>query len=281
MKTTLVTVTELARHLDDAGWRVFDCRYSLSDAAAGRRAYVKSHVPGAVHADIGEHLSAPHLPGVTGRHPLPNKETWIDQVRSWGLTPDTQVVVYDDAGGAFAARMWWMLRWIGHAAVAVLDGGWQDWLARGPRVTDRIPEAAKRAGADYARRSPLTRLIETGDVDGSQQVLLDAREPKRFRGEWEPLDPVAGHIPGARCSTSSANLDAAGFFKPKAALRRKFEAAIGEPAGGDVVCYCGSGITAAHNVLAMRHAGFDEPLLYAGSWSEWITDPDRSVAIGE
>jgi thiosulfate/3-mercaptopyruvate sulfurtransferase len=281
MKTTLVTVTELTQHLDDAAWRVFDCRSSLTDSAAGRRAYLESHIPGAVHADVGEELSAPHVPGATGRHPLPSRNEWIARALRWGLTPDVQVVLYDDAGGVFAARMWWMLRWIGHAAVAVLDGGWQDWLSRGTGVTHELPEPVPAASADYANRPPLSRLIEASAVDGAAYLLLDAREPKRFRGEWEPLDPVAGHIPGARCSPSGSNLDAAGFFKPRAALRRKFAAAIGDRSGADVVCYCGSGITAAHNVLAMVHADLEEPLLYAGSWSEWITDPDRAIAVGE
>lgn len=278
MRTTLMAVAELAERLDDPATRVFDCRFSLSDPSAGRRAWQESHVPGAPHADIDRHLSARHVPGVTGRHPLPDRETWLAQVGRWGLAPQLQVVVYDDAGGVFAARMWWMLRWIGHEAVAVLDGGWRAWLAHDLPVTDVAPAPSPPTHDAYAGRRPLTRLIDADDIDGAAQLLLDAREGPRFRGETEPLDPVAGHIPGARCSPSSANLDAAGLFLSPAELRRKFAAAEGR---SDVVCYCGSGITAAHNVLAMRHAGLDEPLLYAGSWSEWITNPARGVALGE
>jgi len=277
---TLITAAEVEKHLTDSGWRVFDCRFSLADAAAGRRAYLESHIPGAFHSDLDEHLSAPHVPGVTGRHPLPGKAEWIARVQSWGISPDVQVALYDDSGGAFAARMWWMLRWIGHDRVAVLDGGWRAWKESGLPVSTSLPEPPYPSRADYSRRPSLTRLIGAGDIDAGRQLLLDAREPARFRGEVEPLDTAAGHIPGAKCSPSGANLDAAGFFKPKAALLEKFLAATGE-AAGDVVCYCGSGVTAAHNILAMRHAGLAEPLLYAGSWSEWITDPAREIAIGE
>lgn len=281
MHTTLVSVSELARHIDDPAWTVFDCRFSLADAAAGRQAYLESHVPGALRADVDEHLSNPPVPGVTGRHPLPDRAEWIERLRGWGITADTQVVAYDDSGGMFAARLWWMLRWAGHAAAAVLDGGWQAWLRGGTGVSRAVPPPVRPAGAGFEAGPPLTRLAEANDIDAGAQVLLDAREPARFRGELEPLDPVAGHIPGAVCAAASGNVDAAGLFRSEAELRRRFEALIGQRNAREVVCYCGSGITAAHNVLAMRHAGFDEPMLYAGSWSEWITDPERAVAVGE
>ena len=278
---TLVTADELEKHLTDSAWRIFDCRFSLVDVSAGRRAYLESHVPGAFHADLDQHLSAPHVPGVTGRHPLPEKDEWIARVQSWGIAPDVQVALYDDAGGAFAARMWWMLRWIGHERVAVLDGGWRAWKASARPVSASLPDPPPPSRADYSRRPSLTRLIGADDIDASAHVLLDAREPARFRGEVEPLDRAAGHIPGAKCSASGDNLDERGFFKPKGALLEKFQAAIGAAEGRPVVCYCGSGVTAAHNILAMTHAGFEEPRLYAGSWSEWITDPAREIAIGE
>src|SRR5690606_20001435 len=265
----------------DPAWRIFDCRFSLTDPSAGHNAWLASHIPGAMRADIDEHLSADHVAGLTGRHPLPSMEAWLAQLRSWGLSNDMQIVAYDDSGGLFAARLWWMLRWAGHEAVAVLDGGWQDWLVRGTGVTDAAPAPAPPVNEPFVARPPLTRLVEARDIDAASQVLIDARDAPRFRGEREPIDPVAGHIPGARSAPVGGNLDATGFFRPRAALRRRFEALLDGRAGGDAVCYCGSGITAAHNVLALRHAGFDEPLLYAGSWSEWITDPRRGVAVGE
>ncbi|HEX6994159.1 MAG TPA: sulfurtransferase [Gammaproteobacteria bacterium] len=278
---TLIDVATLRAHLDDPSWRIFDCRFSLADPLAGRNAYLAGHIPGARHADIDEHLSGPRVPGVTGRHPLPERAAWIARVEAWGVSPDDQVVAYDDAGGAFAARLWWMMRWIGHAAVAVLDGGWRAWVDAGCPVTQAVPPAPVPSRTDYAERAPLTRVVAADDVDGRTQILLDARDRARFRGDVEPIDPVAGHIPGARSAPASENLDARGFFKPKDELRRRFDTLLGDASGKDVVCYCGSGITAAHDILALRHAGFDEPVLYAGSWSEWINDPSRGVATGD
>ena len=278
---TLVDVATLRAHVDDPSWRVFDCRFSLADPRAGRKAYLEGHIPGALYADIDEHLSGPRVPGVTGRHPLPDRAAWIAQVEAWGVSPDVQVVVYDDSGGAFAARLWWMLRWIGHAAVAVLDGGWRAWVDAGFPVTAVPPPPPVPSRTDYAQRAPLTRLVTADQIDGRAQIVLDARDRARFRGEIEPIDPIAGHIPGARSAPSNENLDERGLFKPKEELRRRFQALFGDAAGKDVVCYCGSGITAAHNILALRHAGFDEPALYAGSWSEWINDPSRGIATGD
>lgn len=285
---TLVAPAELERRLDDPGLRIFDCRFSLADPSAGRAAWRAGHIPGALHADIEADLSGPRIPGVTGRHPLPSRAAWVERVRAWGLTPQTDVAVYDDAGGAVAARMWWMLRWIGHENVAVLDGGWQAWVAAGYPVTTEVPsfdgpssDARAYTADDHETRRPLARLVEADEIDGATQIVLDARDRRRFLGEIEPIDPVAGHIPGAHSAPSSENLDADGRFLSKEALRRRFERILGKDRGRDVVCYCGSGITAAHNVLALVHAGFDEPRLYAGSWSEWITRPERGVEVGE
>lgn len=222
-------------------------------------------------------LSTPHVPGKTGRHPLPAKEDWIAKVQSWGIHPELQVVLYDDNGGASAARMWWMLQWIGHDKVAVLDGGWQAWAAARKPVTDKASALRAPSTFDYASLRPAAALVSAEEVDGTKQVLLDARDAPRFRGEVEPIDPVAGHIPGAVCSPFAANLDA-GAFKPAAELRNKFAAAASS--ARPVVCYCGSGITACHNILAMTIAGLPMPALYAGSWSEWITNTARPVAKG-
>ena len=279
--STLIDVATLRAHLDDASWHVFDCRVSRADPEAGGNADRAGPVPGARHADIDLELSGPRVPGVTGRHPLPDRAAWIARVEAWGVSPHVQVVAYDDSGGAVAARLWWMLRWIGHAAVAVLDGGWRAWVDAGFPVTQALPPDPLPTQTDYAQRAPLTRLVTADDVDGHEQILLDARDRARFRGEVEPIDPIAGHIPGARSAPSSENLDERGFFKPKEELRRRFETLFGDAAGRDIVCYCGSGITAAHNILALRHAGFDEPALYAGSWSEWINDPSRGIATGD
>jgi thiosulfate/3-mercaptopyruvate sulfurtransferase len=274
---TLVSVTQLSSLLDDASVIVFDCRFTLADPAAGRRAYDSAHIPGAYFAEMNHDLSTPHIPGKTGRHPLPAKADWIAKVTSWGIHPELQVVLYDDNGGASAARMWWMLQWIGHGKVAVLDGGWQAWTGAGKPVTDKVPAPRAPSTFDYASLRSDAALLGAEAVDGTKQLLLDARDPPRFRGEVEPIDPVAGHIPGAVCSPFAANLES-GVFKPAAELRRKFADAASS--ARPVVCYCGSGITACHNILAMTIAGLPMPALYAGSWSDWITNTARPVARG-
>lgn len=275
---TLISVPQLSSLLGEASVMVFDCRFALMDPAAGRRAYAAAHIPGAYYADMNRDLSTPHIPGVTGRHPLPAKADWIAKVQGWGIHPGIQVVLYDDNGGASAARMWWMLQWIGHAKVAVLNGGWQAWMGTSMPVTDVVPAPHKPATFDYAALPGTVRLLTAGEIDGSKQLLLDARDPPRFRGEVEPIDPVAGHIPGASCSPFSANLNAGGAFRSVEELRAKFNEAA--RSNLPVVCYCGSGVTACHNILAMTIAGLPMPALYAGSWSEWITDAQRPVAKG-
>jgi thiosulfate/3-mercaptopyruvate sulfurtransferase len=277
----IISVNELKAAQQAGDILIFDCRFSLMDENAGRATYDEAHIPGAYYADLNKQLSSPHIPGVTGRHPLPDKNVWIKQVQQWGITPQHKVVVYDAAGGAFASRMWWMLRWIGHDNVAVLDGGWPAWLESSSETSSQEPEAMPASNFDYAALDPLTLTIDVNELDGSKQLLLDAREQKRFDGEMEPIDPVAGHIPGALCSPTSGNLDANGSFKSKAELREKFKPVLDMEASSEpkeVVCYCGSGVSAAQNILSMRVAGLPEPRLYVGSWSEWITDPERPVA---
>lgn len=277
---TLISVDDLAIALEGEGALVFDCRFSLQDPDAGRLAYAQGHIPGAIWVDTNSELSAPRIPGLTGRHPLPSREAWMRRVASWGLEPGRQAVMYDDAAGAAGARMWWMLRWIGHARAAVLDGGWQAWLRAGLPVSTDLP-SPRPSGFDYAALSPLTRTICAEEIDAGRQLLLDARDGARFRGEAEPVDPVAGHIPGAHCSPFAENLTQDGHFKSPARLREKFAAAGVRESGPEVVSYCGSGLTATHNILAMKRAGLPEPLLYPGSWSEWITNPRHDVATGE
>ncbi len=277
--TTLISIDDLAAHLDDADWCVFDCRFSLMDPQAGQKAYIEAHIAGARYVSLDDDLSTAHIAGETGRHPLPEKQEWVEAVLAMGLDPDKQAVVYDDAGGAMAARMWWMLRWIGHEKVALLNGGWQAWQKAGFAVSSSDEILPDKAAGDYASRASLVRTVTAEELSGTQQMLLDARELPRFTGQTEPLDPVAGHIPNALCSPFSANLGKEWFLKSPEELKQKFrDASITDR---EVVCYCGSGVTACHNILAMRVAGLAEPALYPGSWSEWIIDPDRPVATGD
>ena len=265
MPTTIVTASELEPNL--AAWRLLDCRAALADPEHGRRAFAAGHIPGAQHADLGRDLSG--VPGEAGRHPLPDPAQLVARLCHWGVCDDDQVVVYDDAGGAFAGRAWWLLRWLGHEQVALLDGGFAAWKGALSQRAER-PERGR-----FSQRPPIARVVEADAIlaDLEQLSLVDARARARFDGRDEPIDPVAGHIPGASCLPFQGNLDAAGYFRPAAELRERFSA-LGE----DPVCYCGSGVTAAHNVLAMRIAGLPEPRLYPGSWSEWIRDAARPVA---
>ncbi len=240
---------------------------------------MEGHIPGAFYADLNNQLSNPHQPGVTGRHPLPDRKNWIKQVKNWGIYPDHQVIVYDDVGGAFASRLWWLLRWIGHDNVALLNGGWQAWLEAGGESSDEVPEDPPVSDFNYDGLEPLALTIDVKEIDANKQLLVDAREAKRFAGEMEPIDPIAGHIPGAICSPTSGNLNAQGGFKSVDELRGKFEPVF-KSNQKEVVCYCGSGVSATQNIFAMCVAGLDEPKLYVGSWSEWITDSARAIATG-
>ena len=265
MYTTLITANQLAERLTEpGGLRLIDCRARLDDTEFGARAYAAGHLPGAVHGNLDTDFAAP--PGTGGRHPLPDPDQLVLRLRAMGVSDDDQVVVYDDMGGAFAARAWWCLRWLGHAAVAVLDGSLAAWT--GPLdTTDPRP-----APGHFSRRPSLTRTIDATSVLGALPTLIrvDARALPRFEGREEPIDPVAGHIPGAVCLPFQGNLGPDGRFLTPDRLAERFA-----EHGPDTVCYCGSGVTAAHNVLAMRIAGLPEPRLYPGSWSEWIRDPAR------
>ena len=247
--------------------RLFDCRALLGDPEAGRRAYDEGHIPGALHADLDRDLAG--SPGSGGRHPLPDRFALAERFAAWGVNAGDQMVFYDDAGGAFAARGWWLARWCGHEAAALLDGGLAAWTGE---LTHRVDGPDR---GDFTLRPPLTQTVTAAEIvrGGDRYCLIDARTQRRFEGVEEPIDRVAGHIPGAKCRPFQENLDALGHFRDATALRERFAGLDNNP-----VCYCGSGVTAAHNVLAMRLAGFDEPMLYPGSWSEWIADPSRPVA---
>ena len=278
---TLISAAELAANLEDENWAVIDCRFSLADTEQGRRLYLTSHIPGAIYAHIDEDLSGPVTPGKTGRHPLPEPAALAEKLSSWGVDERVQVVAYDDSGGAMAARLWWLLRWLGHDAVAVVDGGWSQWQAAGLPVTPAISSRTPRIFAPRVRGGMAATTQELNNrLDAPDLALFDSRTADRYRGENETIDPVAGHIPGAISAPYPDNLQADGCFQPAPALRERFAALLHGAPAREAIFYCGSGVTAAHNVLAVTHAGLGDTRLYAGSWSEWITDPNRPVATG-
>ncbi len=264
----------------DPGIVPFDCRFNLADPGWGARAYALGHIAGARFTDLELDLSDPIGP-TTGRHPLPDPERLAAKLGAWGVDNNTTVAVYDDAGGAFAARLWWLMRWLGHRRVVVLDGGLQAWAAAGGPLTDQVPIPTPRRFEPRPDDSAwvTTEALVSGLASGSIQVV-DARAEVRFRGELEPIDPVAGHIPGSINLPLQGNLDAQGCFLPAERLRRRFLAALGERDPATVTHSCGSGVNACHNLLAMEIAGLPGSRLYAGSWSEWIRSPDRPVSRG-
>jgi len=269
--TTLVDTGQLETHL--SSWRLFDCRHDLAKPQLGEQQYREAHIAGALFAHLDRDLSAPKT-GDNGRHPLPDRGAFIAWLGQQGLEPGDQVVCYDGGSGAMAARLWWMLRWVGHQAVAVLDGGLAKWLQEGRPTTQEVPRFAHYS---YPVRPPAAQTIDVSTLESRREklLLLDARAPARFRGEQEPIDPVAGRIPGAKNRFSNDNLGTEGIFKKPQLLRDEFRAVLGDRAAEDVVNYCGSGVAACHNLLAMELAGLRGGKLYAGSWSEWIADPAR------
>jgi thiosulfate/3-mercaptopyruvate sulfurtransferase len=266
--------------VSSAELRIVDCRFSLSDPAEGRAQFERSHIPRAVYASLDRDLSAPVVPGNTGRHPLPAVADLARRLGELGISNDSDVVVYDDSSGAIAARLWWLLRYLGHARVRLLDGGLQAWIAAGYPVTDRL-EAPVAAEFVPRVRPELVVTAETVDAlrDAEGERLFDARAPERYSGEVEPIDPVAGHIPGARSFPFAKNLRD-GRFLPPELVRAAFAAALEGIDSERAVVYCGSGVTACHLLLAAEHAGLPLPKLYAGSFSEWISDPSRPVVRG-
>jgi len=284
--TTLIDAATLAAHLDDPDWLVIDTRFDLAQPGWGEADYAEGHIRGAIYAHLDRDLSAKGAAAINGgRHPLPSREDAAQRFGALGIGDASQVVVYDTMGAMFAGRLWWMLRWLGHDKVAVLDGGWAGWQRY---VATRADAAAliehvvtRRAPAAFTLRPALEQLVDADavrtNIDSAACTLLDARAPDRFRGENEKTDPVAGHIPGARNAFFKDNLDADGRFKPAAVLSERFDAlADGKP----LIHQCGSGVTACHNLLAARHAGIETGVLYAGSWSEWIEDRTRPVVTG-
>jgi thiosulfate/3-mercaptopyruvate sulfurtransferase len=269
---TLIDVGSLRSLLGKPGLIVVDCRFDLQDPDAGRNAFLQGHIPGAVYADINRDLSAP-IDAHTGRHPLPEAEVFATFVGRLGVTPETQLVAYDGGNGSFAARFWWMSRWIGHFAVAVLDGGYKAWMSGDDSHN------AERLSLGTAGRS--VAVVTAAEVIEALQspatTLVDARAPERFAGTVEPIDTVAGHIPGAINHPFTQNLDPSGRFLPPDELRRRWQATLAGRSPDRLIAMCGSGVTACHNLLSLEIAGLVGASLYAGSWSEWIRDPRRPV----
>jgi thiosulfate/3-mercaptopyruvate sulfurtransferase len=278
MSALLVSVDELAAHPE---WRLFDCRHDLKDTEYGARAYAKEHIPGALHLHLDRDLSGATT-GRNGRHPLPSIEAFAARMSACGVGNDTQVVAYDNEGGIFAARLWWLLRWLGHDKVALLDGGLPGWKRSKRPLDNAVPAITPASFTPRPRPESMIDAAPILDALGSDALLLiDARSPERFAGENETLDPVGGHIPGAINRFYFDNLDDSGcYFKPADELRMEFTAALGNRNPATVVQQCGSGVTACHNLLAMELAGLSGSKLYPGSWSEWCADPSRPVATG-
>ena len=286
MYTTLISAGQFGE-LQRSGQRcvVFDCSFELMQPGVGDQQYEQSHIPAAVRADLDRHLSASKTARDTasgGRHPLPSRESFATWLGSIGFDNAAQAVVYDRQGSVYCGRLWWMLKWAGHENVAVLDGGLQAWLAAGGALESGV--AAARAASTFTLSEARTTLVNTETVARNlgrpSQSLIDARGLARFKGETEPLDPIAGHIPGALNRPFGLNFDAEGKFKPASQLRVEFEALLGRRDAATVVHQCGSGVSAATNIIAMELAGLGRTALYAGSWSEWCSDSRRPVAQG-
>lgn len=278
MFNTLITPQHWINRAGGTSRALFDCRFDLKNADAGLSAYRQGHIPGACYAHLETHLSGTPGPR-TGRHPLPDPHVLAAQLGAWGVGGDTQVMVYDDQGGAIATRMWWLLRWLGHRQVAVLEGGWQQWTDAGYPTETTVPQPHP---AHFSPRPQMDQVVGTDELQGLLQGtgfrLLDVRSGDRFRGEREPIDPVAGHVPGAVNAPFEGNLDERGNFLSPQTLRAHYQEILQGITPQQTAVMCGSGVTACHTLLAMEMAGLPGAKLYAGSWSEWIRDPARPVA---
>lgn len=275
MFSTIISTGTLAENLADPDWTIVDCRFDLARPDWGFQAYQDNHIPGSVYAHLDHDLAGPITPR-TGRHPLPDVQVIAKRLGAWGIGENTQVVVYDSAGGAFADRLWWELRFLGHDKVAVLDGGIPKWLREGRPVK---PGVETRASVNFIPHPRWNIIASADEVDSIRQdpnfVLIDARAAERYRGEYEPIDPVAGYIPGAINRFHGLNLGKDGTFLPPDTLRMQFEELLAGKKPDHVVVYCGSGVTSIHHILAMELAGLPGARLYPGSWSEWIRDDNR------
>ena len=285
MPDTLIAPAELLRHLEDPDWAIVDCRFDLTRPAWGESAWAQGHIPHAVYAHLDRDLSGARTPR-SGRHPLPEPDALAATFGRLGIDERAQVIAYDQGTSAYAARLWWLLRWLGHRQVAVLDGGLPAWQAEGLPLSSGLDTRARSTfrarpeDAAWVTSEALAAALADGSLERGAPLLVDARAPDRFAGENETLDPVAGHVPGARNHPFAGNHDAQGRFLPAPELARRFRATLGASPPGALIAMCGSGVTACDNLLALEVAGLSGGRLYAGSWSEWITDPARPVARG-
>lgn len=295
MPDTLMTPGQLAARLEDADLAIFDCRFDLARPQWGSEAYAAARIPHALYAHLDRDLSGPPSPA-TGRHPLPEVSELAARLGRWGVDAQVQVVAYDQGSGAYAARLWWLLRWLGHARVAVLDGGMSAWQQE-KLPLDTRPIAESRDVAQSARTprqfeprpdpamvvstTELERIVAAGQIAGAAHVLVDARSADRFAGRNETIDTIAGHIPGARNHPFTENLDTTGRFRDRGTLRERFARTLEGVPPDEAIFMCGSGVTACHDLLAMEVAGLKGARLYAGSWSEWIRDPQRPIATND
>ncbi len=278
----LISPQQLAERQQQPGLVILDCRFALEDTAYGQRSYANGHIAGACFADLERDLSGPVSKGKTGRHPLPDAQALVERLQRWGISADSDVVLYDDGPGAYAARAWWLLVWLGKRdGVFILNGGLKAWHAAGLPLSLDAPD--KKPG-HFSAQPGAARVLSAEQLQqrlgDPQMTLIDARAEARFRGEVEPIDPVAGHIPGAQCATFNDNIGPDGLFLPAELLKQRFAAKLQGRPPEQLVAYCGSGVTACHNLFALCLAGYPLGALYAGSWSEWITDPQREVATG-
>lgn len=276
--TTLITAEILNLNLNNPDWIIIDCRFSLTNSEAGEKAYRFGHIPNARYAHLDNDLSSP-VTALTGRHPLPNLAALTKKLGYWGVDNHSQVIVYDDAGGALAGRLWWLLRYLGHNQVAVLDGGIKHWQQQGYPVTTVLPGIKRCVFRANPTNSVWLNALQVQNGLARKSIcLIDARTPERYRGEHEPIDPVAGHIPGAINRPFQLNLGPDGLFLATHELRRQFNDLIGNVSPEQVVHMCGSGVTACHNLLTMEHAGLTDSKLYPGSWSEWIRNKNHPIS---
>lgn len=275
---TIISAETVQENLNRPDWAILDCRFYLQEPGLGYQEYLESHLPGAIYIDLDRDLSGEIIPGKTGRHPLPDSATFAERLSNWGIDNQTQVIAYDNIGGGMAARLWWMLRWLGHERAAVLDGDWRAWTSRGYPVEcgDVTRERRVFKPVEHPEFIADAGLVEQIRED-DDYLLLDARSPSRYWGIEEPIDARAGHIPGAVTAPFENNLTPEGYFLSAVELKERFESLLEGVPPSQVIVYCGSGVTSNHNLLAMVEAGYEMGLLYPGSWSEWITDPSRPV----
>lgn len=280
---TLISTSKLARHLYNDDWVIVDCRFQLDDTEAGRQAYLDAHIPGARYAHLDEDLSGPIIPGETGRHPLPSPQSFAQTLSAWGIGRDTQAVAYDNMSGVFAGRLWWMLRWLGHDKVSILDGTWRHWVEEGhPTANGQESYDTMEFVPDIQSQMEATVDEVITNLETKHYKLFDVRDESRYRGEAQGMDPVAGHIPGAQSAFFGANLDADGKFLPPEELRAHYQQLLNNTELQDTIFYCGSGVSVHHDLIAMEVAGLGTGArAYIGSWSDWINDPTRPVATGE